>query len=144
MKNVLIIVGLLIGVFLIARLCSAEWAVAGRIGISAVFFFTALGHFVKADEMMEMLPAGLALRKPLIIVSGIFEVLLATAVLIEATAWWSGLAICIFLVLVTPLNIQSAIRRVDFAGHASGPRYLAIRLPLQVFLLAWTYWFTLR
>ena len=44
----------------------------------------------------------------------------------------------------TPLNIYSAIHRVQFGGHSSGPWYLAIRLPLQVLLFVWTYWFTLH
>jgi len=45
MKNVVIIACLLFGTFLVAVLCGADQAFAGRVGISAVFFFTALGHF---------------------------------------------------------------------------------------------------
>ena len=45
MKNVVIIACLLFGAFLVAVLYGADQAFAGRVGISAVFFFTALGHF---------------------------------------------------------------------------------------------------
>src|SRR6202011_5573721 len=62
MKNVVIIACLLFGAFLIAVLCGADRAFSGRVGISAVFFFTALGHFAKPEEMMHMLPADLAKR----------------------------------------------------------------------------------
>jgi uncharacterized membrane protein len=144
MKNVVIIACLLFGAFLVALLCGADRAFAGRVGISAVFFFTALGHFAKSDEMRQMLPASLPQRKLVILLSGIFELVLAAAVLIGACFRSAGLAICAFLVLATPLNIYSAIHRVRFGGHSSGPWYLGIRLPLQVLLIVWTYWFTLR
>ena len=144
MKNVAIIVGLLFGAFLVAELCGAEQAFSGRIGISAVFFFTGLGHFAKSDEMMQMLPAVIPHQRFVILLSGMIELLLAIAVLDRDYVRLAGLAICAFLVFVTPLNIYSAIRRVEFGGHASGPRYLVIRLPLQALLFVWTYWFTLR
>ena len=73
MKNVVIIACLLFGAFLVAVLCGADQAFAGRVGISAVFFFTALGHFAKPDEMMHMLPAGVPQRRLVILVSGLFE-----------------------------------------------------------------------
>ena len=39
MKNVVIIACLLFGTFLVAVLCGADQSFAGRVGISAVFFF---------------------------------------------------------------------------------------------------------
>ncbi len=122
MKNVVIIACLLFGAFLVAVLCGADQAFAGsRWDLSCVLLYCAV-----------------------ILLSGIFELVLATAVLISACFRSAGLAICAFLVLATPLNIYSAIHRVQFGGHSSGPWYLAIRLPLQVLLFVWTYWFTLR
>jgi hypothetical protein len=86
MKNVVIIACLLFGAFLVAVLCGADQAFAGRVGISAVFFFTALGYFAKPEEMMHMLPAGVPQRRLVILLSGIFELVLATAVLIIISA----------------------------------------------------------
>ena len=93
MKNVVIIACLLFGAFLVAVLCGADQAFAGRVGIFAVFFFTALGHFAKPEEMMHMLPAGVPQRRLVILLSGIFELVLATAVLISACFRSAGLAI---------------------------------------------------
>jgi uncharacterized membrane protein len=50
----------------------------------------------------------------------------------------------VFLFFAAPLNIYAAYRRVNFGGHASGPGYLFIRLPLQIFLIVWIWWFALR
>src|ERR1700724_3877964 len=93
MKNVVIIACLLFGAFLVAVLCGADRALSGRVGISAVFFFTALGHFAKPEEMMHMLPAGVPQRRLVILLSGIFELVLATAVLISACFRSAGLGI---------------------------------------------------
>lgn len=144
MKNVAIIVGLLLAGFGIARLSGADPAVAGRSGIAAVFAFTALGHFVKRDAMAAMLPPAVPARPAMVILSGLLELLLAVLVLVPSFARPAGIALCVFLALVTPLNIYSAVKRVDFGGHGAGPVYLWIRLPLQALLLAWTYWFAVR
>jgi len=144
MKNVALILVLLLGASGVAKLCGAEAQVAGRLGIAAVFAFTALGHFVKRDEMAAMLPPSMPARPAMVIMSGVFEALLAILILIPTYAKVAGIVLCAFLVLVTPVNIHAAIRRVEFGGHAAGPQYLAVRLPLQLALLLWTYWFSVR
>lgn len=144
MKNIAVIVLLLLGASGIARLFGAEARIAGRIGIAGVFSFTALGHFVKHEEMARMLPAAMPLRPAIVIWSGVFEAVLAILILIPSYSKMAGIALCVFLVLVTPVNVHAAIKRVEFGGHAAGPRYLAVRLPLQLALLIWTYWFAIR
>ena len=144
MKNVTIIVVLLLGGFGIARLFGADVAASGRIGIAAVFAFTALGHFVKRDEMATMLPASMPARPTIVVLSGVLEALLAVLVLLPAYSKLAGIALCVFLVVVTPVNVYAAIKKVDFGGHAAGPRYLLLRLPVQFVLLGWTYWFAVR
>jgi uncharacterized membrane protein len=144
MKNVAIILVLLLGGFGIARLSGAGVTSAGRIGIASVFAFTALGHFVKRDEMAAMLPPSVPARPTIIILSGLLEAVLAMLVVAPAYSKVAGLALCIFLMLVTPVNIYAAIKKVDFGGHGAGSKYLWLRLPLQVVLLGWTYWFAVR
>ena len=55
-----------------------------------------------------------------------------------------GILLCLFLVGVLPANIDAAIRRVPFGGHEAGPSYLLVRVPLQISLLCWIYWFEIR
>jgi uncharacterized membrane protein len=33
---------------------------------------------------------------------------------------------------------------MDFGGHGAGPIYLAVRLPLQLVLIGWTWWHAVR
>ena len=48
------------------------------------------------------------------------------------------------LVLFFPANVYAAVSHVPIGGHAEGPVYLLIRAPLQVVILFWVYWFTIR
>jgi len=144
MKNIAAILIILILSSGIAKLSGANASTAGRIGIAAVFAFTALGHFVKRDEMAAMLPSSIPSRPAIIIVSGVFEALLAILLLMPSYSKMAGIAVCAFLVLVTPVNVFAAIRRVNFGGHAAGPGYLWVRIPLQAVLVIWTYWFAIR
>jgi uncharacterized membrane protein len=79
-----------------------------------------------------------------VICSGVFELLLAVSVLLPAYAKATGWAICGFLVIVTPVNVYAALKKVDFGGHSAGPGYLWVRIPLQLVLIIWTYWFAVR
>jgi uncharacterized membrane protein len=144
LKNIAVIIGLLIGPYLVARATGGHAERAARLGLALVFGFTALGHFIKTDAMAEMLPPSVPKRHAIIWVSGLFEACLAAFVLALSKRPWVGLAIIGFLIAIFPSNIYSAIRRVDFGGHAAGPRYLIIRAPLQLLLILWTYRFVLK
>lgn len=45
--------------------------------------------------------------------------------------------------MLTP-NIYAAVNHVPMGDHAWGPVYLLIRVPLQLILIFWTYWFTIK
>ena len=115
-----------------------------RIGILSVFVFTSIGHFVKTKEMSRMLPPWTPKRALLIYVTGAFELLAGIGVLIPSLSSSAGVVLCLFLVAVLPSNIYAAFQRVDFGGHGMGPKYLFIRVPLQLFLIGWVYWFVVR
>jgi len=145
MRNIVIIVVLLVAPYLIATLLRLDHlAIAGRMGVSAVFLFAAIGHFLKTDSMAAMLPAFVPARRTVIYLSGILEVLFAVAVVTMGNPSLAGWTIIFYLILIFPSNVYAALQRVPFGGHSLGPRYLVLRLPLQLLLIVWTYWFCLR
>ena len=80
----------------------------------------------------------------LIYVTGVFELFAAVAILVPSMARDTGIALSIFLVLILPSNVYAAFKRVEFGGHGAGPVYLLVRVPLQLFLIGWVYWFSIR
>jgi uncharacterized membrane protein len=116
----------------------------GRIGICAAFLFAAIGHFFRTEQMIQMLPSFIPVRRALIYTSGVVEVLFAIAVLAIPNPFYIGLRIIGYLIVIFPSNVYAAIHRIPFGGHSIGPRYLFARLPLQLLLIYWTYWFAVR
>jgi uncharacterized membrane protein len=66
------------------------------------------------------------------------------AILIPSLSRYTGIALGVFLLLVLPSNVYAAFQRIDFGGHGAGPAYLLVRVPLQLFLIGWIYWFAVR
>lgn len=147
MTTPLIILGLLTTPWIVAKLagCSEPTLrTAGVFGLTLVFCFTGVGHFIKTEPMVEMIPPWLPGRVAAVYLTGILEIFLAGLVLKRSLRPWIGSILLGMLVLLLPVNIYAAVERVPMGGHAWGPAYLAIRIPLQLLLMAWTYWFTVR
>jgi uncharacterized membrane protein len=146
MRNIILILAfLLVPFFGLAPFGVAEVS-RGRIATACVFLFTGIGHFVQSRPMSAMIPLQVPkpLRLPIIYASGVFEIVAAIAVLVPGWSRAVGILLCLFLVGVLPANIDAALRRVPFGGHGVGPSYLLVRVPLQLALLCWIYWFEIR
>ena len=144
MVNIAIILTLLVAPYLGAWVFHLNVVAGGRIGICAVFLFAAIGHFFKTEQMMQMLPSFVPARRTLIYISGVVEVPFAIAVLAIPNPFYIGLCIIGYLIVIFPSNIYAASHRTPFGGHSIRPRYLFVRLPLQLLLIWWTYWFAVR
>jgi len=144
MQNIAIILTLLLLPYWLLTLAHVPEVLRGRVGVALVFAFTGVGHFIKTSAMTQMLPAWVPMRLPLVYITGVFELLAAAAILYTPLSRHVGLALCVFLLLIVPSNIYAAWTRVDFGGHAAGPVYLLVRIPLQLFLIGWVYWFAVR
>lgn len=133
---ILTLVGQWVSGFQISRVKRA------KVGLSLFFFFTAIGHFLRSDEMAAMLPPAVPYRVELIYLTGVFELLGAIGVWIPRLTRLTGLLLIIMLIGILPANIYSALQRVDFGGHGAGPFYLLVRVPFQLFVICWTYFAT--
>ncbi len=144
MQNIAMILTLLLLPYWALSYFDLPEVVRARIGVALVLAFTAIGHFIKTSAMTQMIPAWAPMRVPLIYVTGIFELVAAIAILIPQISRHTGLVLCIYLLLVFPSNVYAAFQRVDFGGHGAGLVYLVVRLPLQLLLMGWIYWFAVR
>lgn len=117
-------------------------ATRARIGLTLFFLFTSLGHFVRTEEMAAMVPPPIPYRVEIIYLTGVLELLGAIGVWIPRLTRLTGLCLILMLIGLLPANIYSAINRVDFGGHGSGPVYLLVRIPFQFFVIWCTYFAT--
>lgn len=130
-----------------ALLGNAELNLSGRIGMSAMLAFTAMGHFKFTDGMVMMLPAGVPAKKQLVLITGVIEVLAAIGLLVLPTIKTTGILLIIFFVMILPANIYAAMKNVDLEkadNSGKGMDYLWFRIPEQIFFIAWVYFFTIR
>jgi len=94
--------------------------------------------------MVHMLPPAVPMREVITYASGVLELLFAVGLLVRRFAYITGICIVAFLILALPANIYAAVNRVEMGGHHLGPMYLLVRVPLQLMLVGWTYWFAIR
>lgn len=108
-------------------------------GLGLAFFFFFIGHFVKTDDLVAMLPAWLPLRLPIIYLTGLLELAIAIALFSPKYQHSAAKLAIVVLIAFFPANIYAAIQSVGSGGHQWGPIYLLIRAPLQIILIAWSY-----
>ena len=117
---------------------------AGAIGLTLLFILTGIGHFTETEAMAQMLPSWVPRRTAIIYLTGVLEFAIAAGFFFRKTRPMTGWITAMILVLFFPANVYAAIHHVPMGGHVWGPVYLLIRGPLQLIILAWVYWFTIR
>lgn len=119
-----------------------NFSLSGRIAISVMLCFTAIGHFAFTKGMSMMIPPFIPFRIPIVYLTGIFEIMLAIGLLVPKLKVLSGWALIVFLLLMLPGNIYAAMHHVNYQKatfDGPGLSYLWFRIPLQILFLAWTY-----
>ncbi|MBX0288874.1 hypothetical protein K3G63_00405 [Hymenobacter sp. HSC-4F20] len=121
-----------------------NYLLAGNGAMAAMLVFTAIGHFAFTAPMMQMLPQVLPAKKAWVLATGVLELAAAVGLLVpNLRPSTAGLLIAFFL-LILPANILAAQRHLNYQTgtlDGPGPRYLWFRVPLQLFFIAWTWYF---
>ena len=107
-------------------------------------FMVAAGvnHFIAPDTYVAMMPAMLPAPSALVAISGVAEILGGLGLILPATRRFAAWGLIALYVAVFPANVNMAVNQLPL-GHSSVPSWaLWARLPLQVVLIAWAWWFT--
>lgn len=116
----------------------------GRFALAVMLLFTGTSHFFKTDEMVQMMPGLLPYKTGLVYATGVLELLAAAGLLIQRWAKMTSVALILFFVLILPANIIGSMKRVELGGMENGPSYLYFRIPFQMLLIWWAYYFGIR
>lgn len=129
-----------------SKLFTGDWnfLFSGNFAMSIMLLFTALGHFKFPKGMAMMIPSFIPAKTTLVYGTGIIEVAAAIGLMIPSIRLITAILLIIFFIVILPANINAAIRKVDYQkGNTEGPglTYLYFRVPLQLLLIAWVWYF---
>lgn len=118
------------------------WQRAGRVALSTMLLFTALGHFLFTEGMAQMLPEWVPFREFLVYLTGFIEIAAAIGLQVLRFRKLTGWLLILFFILAMPANIYAASHHINYeTGLTDGPglEYLWFRVPFQLLLIIWTY-----
>jgi uncharacterized membrane protein len=120
---------------------------AGNIAMGVMLLFTAIGHFKFKTSMAAMIPLFIPKKVEIVLFTGILEILFAIGLAIESTRYFTGITLIIFYIAMLPANIYAAKHHINYEDlykPGPGPKYLWFRIPFQLFLIAWVWYFSIR
>lgn len=144
MKPLIVLIAVFCLSLLTIKIIRGEYgfALSGRIALSAMWVFSAIGHFAFTKGMSLMIPEFIPFKTEIIYLTGVVEILFAIGLFLPnyrvLTAW----LIIVFLILVLPTNIYASIKHLDIQKatfDGNGLNYLWLRIPLQILFIVWTY-----
>jgi len=149
MKPFLILICIFILAAILTRFFSGcfDYKFSGKIALAVMLIFTGVGHFAFTKGMAMMLPGFLPFRVEVVYLTGLLEILAAIAIFFPSLRFLAGCLLIAFFIIVLPANIYASWKGIDYrtgevGGH--GLYYLWFRIPFQILLIAWTYFFVLR
>jgi len=99
-------------------------------------------HFIAPQTYVAMMPEALPAHLALVYISGIAEIAGGLGLILPATRRLAAWGLVALLVAVFPANLNMAINDLPLGGEPVPAWALWGRLPLQLVLIAWAYWFT--
>ncbi len=108
----------------------------------AVFVaYAGVRHFTNPAPFVEIVPRGLPAPGLLVAISGAAEIAGGVGLLVPAVRRPAAWGLIALFVAVFPANVNMAVHHGTL-GMSFKPWMLWLRLPLQLVLIAWAYWFT--
>lgn len=108
--------------------------------LAVALVLAGINHFLNPPFYLRMMPPILPAHLFLVYLSGVFEILFGVLLLIPRFSRIAAWLIIALLIAVFPANIYMATNPQFFPDISQTALY--IRLPLQIGLIAWAFWFT--
>ena len=108
--------------------------------LAILFLLGGLNHFFSTAFYLHIMPSYLPYHLMLVYLSGLFEIILGIMLLIPKLSQLAAWGMIALLIAVFPANIQMAFNHELYPEY--NPTTLWVRLPLQIVLIGWAYWYT--
>lgn len=106
--------------------------------LSALVIFAGILHFARPEKFVAIVPDWLPAHRALVAVSGFFEILGGVGLLVRRVRKAAAWGLVALFVAVFPANVNMAVNKILIEN----PWILWGRLPFQLVLIAWAWWFT--
>ena len=110
--------------------------------LAVVMVAAGVNHFISPAPYVAMMPSVLPAPLTLVYISGIAEIAGGLGLIPRATRKLAAWGLIALFVAVLPANINMAINELPLGTQTVPTWALWARLPLQIVLIAWAYWFT--
>lgn len=149
MEPLIVLITVFVFTTIIVRIVNRKWlfTLAGKVAMSTMLLFTAIGHFMYPEGMALMFPPFIPIKITMIWFTGFVEVAAAVGLLIPAYQKLTAWLLILFFIMILPANIYAATHHVNLKTatfDGNGPGYLWFRVPLQLFFIVWIYYFGIR
>ena len=108
--------------------------------MSILYIAAGINHFVMPKLYLKIMPPYIPFHKPLVVLSGIAEIILGIALLFSLTREWAAWGIIVLLIAIFPANVEQL--RTKTARMKLPLWAVIIRLPLQFILIWWAWLYT--
>lgn len=108
--------------------------------IGSLFILAGILHFVKPAFFMKIMPEYLPWHKPLVLISGFFEIAGGIGIMVPSLQIYAVLGLILLLLGVFPANIEMFLKNYRKNGFTPFTWATLLRLPLQFLLIWWVYW----
>lgn len=108
--------------------------------IGSAFILAGILHFVKPDFFMKIMPDYLPWHKPLVLISGFFELAGGIGIMVSPLKTYAAWGLILLLLAVLPANVEMFRTYHHKRGFTPFVWALLFRLPLQFVLMWWIYW----
>lgn len=110
--------------------------------LAALLIAAGVGHFVIPDRFMAIMPPQLPWHYELVLITGVLEIAGGLGLLVPRTRKAAAWGVFALLLAMWPANIHHAVAGVQVEGLPASQTALWVRVPLQLVLLAWAWWYT--
>ncbi len=121
----------------VLQLPNEWWRKLSLFGLSLFFIYFGIDHFINPEFYLSIMPPAFPFHAEAVYISGFFEILGGTCVLIPSLRRKAGWGLIALLICVYPANIYMAITPEAFPEISI--ELLYFRLPLQFLFIYWAY-----
>lgn len=147
----MLLLGLLLALFALffvaGRILHWDWQMVGSAAMGVMLVFTGISHFIYTEGMILMLPHIVPAKRIVVFLTGVFEIAAGIGLIIPRYRKTTALLLMIFLIIILPANFKAAYDHLSLTTatyDGPGPEYLWFRVPLQIGLILWIWYFSFR